>query len=232
MLLGVLGTVSQRVLGAQPRQGWIQKVYPDYDPQTGKIPSESSKVLDVLSALQTDTRQTVVLVVRVAVDEKGPLDCGDCPRLIDFALFGSDSRLLSFQKGILRMDGYSRLSIVSDDFFRGPHNQIFGLRVRHLQQGVEAETLYLIDVRPPPRTVLQVQTHFSTCGAPGAGNSAGISQTSVTFNADSPYPITLQTTRQDCRGRLVGQTTIPLTWDSRIRGFVPSRDLSGVGGLR
>jgi hypothetical protein len=210
----------QPALRAESPQDWIRKVYPDYDPSTGRIPSEGSKVLDVFSALQTDSGETVVFVVRVGVNQQGPLDCDTCPRLIDFALLGSDSRLLSFQKGILEMDGYSRLSIVPDEFFRGPHRQVLGVRIRRLQEGIEVETLFLIDVRPPPRTVLQVQTHFSTCAAPGAGATSGISQTSVTFNAGSPYPITLHTIRQDCQGRLLGQSTTSLTWDSRVRRFV------------
>jgi hypothetical protein len=223
VLFCVSSAVSQSTLWAQSGQSWIRKVYPDYDPMTGKIPSEGSKVVNVLSALQTDTNETAVLVVRVAIGEKGPLDCEACPRLIDFALLGSDANPLSFQKGILRMDGSSRVSMVPDDFFRGPHQQILGVRIQRAQEGIDAETLYLIDVRPPPRPVLQVQTHFSTCGAPGAGSTAGASRTSVPFNANSPYPITLQTIRQDCQGHLVDQSTVPLTWDSRVRQFVPAK---------
>ncbi len=179
-----------------------------------------SKVLDVLSAGQPDAEETVALLIRVAAGPDGPHDCDECSRLIDFALLGPDSKLVAFQRGILEMDGLSRLSIVPDEFYHGSHKQVMGVRIQRSWQGVESEALFLIDFRPPPRTVLEVQTYFSTCGAPGADASAGTSRTHVRFETEGDYPITLETTRHDCRGHQLGRTVVPLIWDPRVRHFV------------
>ena len=221
---GMLRASPEQDLRAESKSSWIRELYPDYDLASGRIPSESSKVQDVLPSSSPNGKGIALFLIRVAVDQDKPLDCDTCSRMIDFALLGPDSKVSSFRKEILEMDGNSSLVLIPDGFYHGPHRQVQGVRIRRSEQGVESETLYLIDVRRPPSVVLEVQTHFSTCGAPGADETAGITQTSVDFHADSPQPIMLNTTQRDCQGHVRGRTSMSLVWDAAARRFVPSMD--------
>lgn len=213
--------MAQGSLRADAEQSWIRQLYPDYDAKSGLVPSEHSKIVNVLSAQAAVLGGTPVLLIRVALGPDGPLDCPDCGRLVDFALLDPESKPVAFQKGILGIDGRAQLSILPDDFFQGPHNWVLGVRVRENRQGIDSEVLHLIDIRPPPQMVLDLQTYFSTCGAPGADETAGITQTGISFHAEGPYPITLNRTRRDCRGRVIDQSMVPLVWDGGARHFHP-----------